>query len=335
MENLISVLLPVKNASDTLQEALDSLWNQTLNNFEVIAVDDHSNDDSLDLLRREAAKESRLQVHTNPGQGIVSGLETARRLASGPYLARMDADDIAHRDRFYLQRRYLEGHPDVAVVGSKVSIFPRQELGEGWRRYETWLNQLLTPQDHHREIFVESPLAHPSVLMRTDAIEDVGGYQDCPWAEDYDLWLRLHAKQYSFAKVNRILLGWRNHPHRLSMVSDRYSVESFLRVRVHYLSRMEQVQKEPILLWGAGKTGRRVRRLLDDAGVAVAAVFEVDETKIGSTLGDSPIRSYKELPEFQGPVVLVAVGAPGARAEIRPEVQAKGYIEGETAFFMG
>jgi hypothetical protein len=102
----------------------------------------------------------------------------------------MDADDVSHPDRLSQQLRFLQEHPEVGVVGTQVKGFPSRTLGDGYRRYVAWLNALLTPEQIEREIFVESPLAHPSVLMRRSVVEVLGGYQAVEGPEDYDLWLR-------------------------------------------------------------------------------------------------------------------------------------------------
>ena len=329
----LTVLLPVRDAEATLDQALRSLWRQTFDRFQVLAVDDGSRDRTPRILAEHAARERRLRILDGAGRGLVAALELARSHAETPYLARFDADDLCHPDRFRVQLRYLEDHPRTAAVGSRVALFPRRALGPGWRRYERWLNGLVTPADHAREIFVESPLAHPSVILRAEAVARVGGYREAPWAEDYDLWLRLAAAGWDLAKVDRTLLAWRHTPSRLSMTSPRYGRDAFLAARAHYLARHPSLAGKRAAVWGAGRTGRRLARHLAPQGVQVTRFYDVDPDKIGGRIGQAPVRSWTELPP-PGEPLLVAVGAPGARALIRPEALRRGYREGETLWFV-
>jgi glycosyltransferase involved in cell wall biosynthesis len=336
MNPQVTVLLPVRDAAATLSEALDSLWAQTWTGFTVLAVDDGSTDASAAILARHAEREPRLRVLRNRGAGLVAALETARAEAGTPYLARFDADDRCHPDRFRLQIPYLEQNPHVAAVGSRVTLFPRERVGPGWTRYAAWLNGVLTVEDHARERFVESPLAHPSVTMRAGAVEAAGGYRDPKWAEDYDLWLRLLEAGWGLAKVDRVLLAWRHSEDRLSVRSERYAPDAFLAARAHYLARWLRADGlDRTALWGAGPTGRKLQRMLAGDGVSVTRFYEVDPAKIGGERNGIPVVSWKELEPAGTTRLIVAVGAPGARERIRPEVRAKGYREGVDAFLAG
>ncbi len=330
----LAVLLPVRDAESTLERALASLWRQTHREFEVMAVDDGSTDGSRRILNAHARRESRLRVLDGGGRGLVAALELARAGTDAPFLARLDADDICHPDRFRLQLEYLREHPRTGAVGSRVAMFPRRDLGPGWRRYERWLNGLVTPEDHAREIFVESPLAHPSVVMRAEAAAEVGGYRDVGWAEDYDLWLRLHAAGWDLAKVARPLLAWRQSSGRLSLVSPRYRPEAFLAARAHFLARHPALAGGRVALWGAGRTGRRLARLLSPQGVRITRFYDVDPRKIGRNVEGRPVRPWTELDRPGDAPLLVAVGAPGARALIRPEATRRGYREGIDLLFV-
>ncbi len=330
---LVSVLFPVRNAGPTLERTLRSLWRQTLAGFEVLAVDDGSTDRSRAILDREASREPRLRVLAGGGRGLVAALELARAGARAPFLARVDADDVCHPRRFARQLDHLREHPRTAAVGCRVALFPRRALGPGWRRYERWLNGLLTPEDHARERFVESPLAHPSVLMRAGAVAAVGGYREVAWAEDYDLWLRLAEAGWDLAKVDAVLLAWRQRPDRHSLTSARYSPEAFLDARAHFLARHPALAGGRVAMWGAGRTGRRLGRRLRAEGVAVERFYDVDGKKIGRTVEGAPVASWTDL-EPPGRLPLVAaVGAPGARALIRPEARRRGYREGVDLLF--
>lgn len=84
-------------------------------------------------------------------------------------------------------------------------------MGNGYRAYQDWVDALSTPARIRREIFIESPLPHPTAVMRRGVFERLGGYRHVPWAEDYDLWLRAYTAGVSMGKPLGILLHWRDH----------------------------------------------------------------------------------------------------------------------------
>jgi hypothetical protein len=196
-----------------------------------------------------------------------------------------------------------------------------------------WLNSLVSESDIRREIFIESPFAHPSVMFRKSIVLEAGGYQEHGWAEDYDLWLRLYIGGKHFAKLDQVLLGWREQPDRLTRTDRRYSLENFIRAKAHYLVRGPLLGRDAVILWGAGMIGRRLSKHLLHQGVTLAAFIDIDPLKIGRTRRGLPILDPSELPGLWGryarPVLLAAVGARGARQLIRQRLVGFGFQEGQ------
>jgi glycosyltransferase involved in cell wall biosynthesis len=327
---LVSVLLPVRDAGPYLEACLASLHRQTLAEHEVVAVDDGSGDGSLDTLRRWAGSDPRVRVLAQPRAGLVAALNAGLDACRGPVVARMDADDVCHPRRLELQLRLLEERPDVGVVGCGIRFFPRRAVAGGFRRYETWLNSLVRHAEMARERFVESPLAHPSAVVRRPLLAAAGGYRDCGWPEDYDLWLRLFGTGVVFAKVPDPLLFWREHGARLTRRDPRYGVDAFLRCKAHFLLEGPLRARPRVLLWGAGRTGRRLATHLLAGGGEVAAFVDIDPAKIGRTARGRPVVAPDDLPGLLAPgtLVLAAVAARGARGLIRARLDGVGLAEG-------
>jgi hypothetical protein len=214
-----------------------------------------------------------------------------------------------------------------------VEGFPQEQVREGFRIYMDWLNSLVNPEDIRREIFVESPLAHPSVMFRRDLVLEAGGYQEHGWPEDYDLWLRLYLRGTAFQKVPEILLGWREWPDRLTRTDSRYSLENFLRAKAHYLLPGPLKGRDGVFIWGAGMVGRRLSKHLLREGALLTAFIDIDPEKIWRTRRGKPVIPPEELPDWLGkyrnPVVLAAVGSRGARAIIRARLIGLGLVEGQ------
>jgi glycosyltransferase involved in cell wall biosynthesis len=329
----VSVLMPCFDASGTLPDALASLRAQTLADFQVVAVDDGSTDGSGEMLENWAIQDERFQVVSQDHQGIVAALNAGIRHCQAEYIARMDADDISSPTRLAHQVTYLDQHPQIAVLGCQVQGYPPREVRAGFEVYMAWQNGLLSDQDIRREIFIESPLAHPSAMMRKADLLEVGGYQEHGWAEDYDLWLRCYLGGKRFAKLPEVLLYWREHPGRLTRQDSRYSLENFLRAKAHYLVKGPLQDRNALIVWGAGMVGRRLSKYLLRGGAPLQAFIDIDPQKIGRTRRGLPILSPDVLPDWweraANPVLLAAVGARGAREAIRQFLAAAGLREGQ------
>ncbi|OGG54304.1 MAG: hypothetical protein A3F84_14745 [Candidatus Handelsmanbacteria bacterium RIFCSPLOWO2_12_FULL_64_10] len=330
--SLISVILPAYNAAATLPEAVETLLRQTFSDLEIVLVDDGSQDDTGRVIQRLTSADPRIRPVPSPHTGLIGALNLGLTHARGDLIARMDADDLAHPDRLRLQAQLLHDRPDVAVASCLIECFPAAAVREGFRIYADWLNRLIEPDDIAREIFIESPLCHPSVLLRRRDLSDVGGYQDRGWAEDYDLWLRLHLSGRRFAKVPRVLLSWRERPDRLTRADGRYSIENFLRAKAHYLAAGPLARTRAAILWGAGQTGRRLAKHLAREGIALLACIDIDPAKIGRRLRGAPICPPDALPGLLWahgqPTVLSAVSSRGARDLIRGRLTSLGLVEG-------
>jgi hypothetical protein len=203
--------------------------------------------------------------------------------------------------------------------------------------YLDWQNRLLTDADIRREIFVESPLVHPSVMFRRQAVLAAGGYRPTAWLEDYDLWLRLYLAGARFAKLPAVLLDWRDHPRRVTRSDSRASLENLLRLKAHYLVRGPLQGRDAVIVWGAGMAGRRLSKHLLREGAPLTAFVDIDPRKIGRTRRGKPIHAAEMLPRLwarhRHPAVVVAVGARHAKALIRPRLTAWGLVEGRDWWF--
>ncbi len=324
---LVSVLFPVRDGGPYLAEAIASLRAQTMPDFEVLAVDDGSTDDSLEQLKIWAEDDPRVRVTSQPKGGIVAALETGRAQARGSYLARMDADDIAAPARLEHQLALLASDDSLVAVGCQIDYFPEKALRDGARRYQDWINSLTTAVDIARDIFVECPLAHPTLLASTRGVDDAGGYQTTGWAEDYDLILRLWEAGGRFAKVPEVLLKWRERADRLSRTDPTYSLDAFRRCKVHYLTRTLFRDRDGIVVWGAGPTGKGMARTLLEAKVSLKAFVDLDPRKIGRRIYGAPVVPPIMINEYQGSFCLAAVAQPGAREEIRAALAEAGWLE--------
>jgi len=324
----ISVLLPAKDASSALEDALAGLLAQRdAPPFEIVCVDDASSDATPALLSEAARRDPRVRVFRGEGRGLVAALNLGLSRCRGQFIARMDADDRVHPDRLRLQARVLSSNPRLGGIGSLVRCFP-EPVSPGLRRLETWLNQTITPEQCRNGRFIEAPLVHPSATFRREALEE--GWQDHGWAEDWDLQLRMVERGWELAKVPEVLLDWRDSPRRLTRAGPAYREDAMCRLRAHYLAR-GPLRQRPFDLWGAGPTGKRLARELEAHGLRPRCFYDVSPRKREAR--GRPVRIVRDLAGPDGALMLCAVGADGARAEIRGVLESRGYHEGEDFLF--
>jgi GT2 family glycosyltransferase len=324
----VSVLMPCRDAARFLPETITSLQAQTFQHLEVIAIDDGSVDDTRDLLGEWAARDPRVVVGTQAPLGIVAALQHASSRAQGEILVRMDADDIAAPDRIAKQVALLDSDQGIGACGTLVRYFPRADVMAGALRYEAWINSIVEHDEIVRDIFVECPIAHPTLAVTRAAFDAAGGYRDRGWPEDYDLILRLWQQGIRFGKVPEHLLEWRERPDRASRSEAAYSEASFRRCKVHYLRHSLLAGDRPAVIWGAGPVGKLLARELQRQHAAVHAFVDLDPRKIGQTVHGAPVVRAADAGSFRDVVHLAAVGQPDARERIRGTARELGLREG-------
>jgi glycosyltransferase involved in cell wall biosynthesis len=334
---LVSVLLPFHNAAQTIRDCIDSILAQTLTAIEVIAVNDFSNDDSVELLQQYS--NDRIRVVENNRRGLVSALNTGLAYCTAPMVARMDADDIMHSSRLEKQYDYLRKHQDLVLVAAQARKFPQASIRNGYREYMRWQNSVLSSEDIQNQIYIESPFAHPSVMFRRDRVIAAGGYRHGEFPEDYELWLRLLHLGCRMEKLPQVMLDWRESDTRLSRVSENYSRKAFDKIRAQYLSQDRRIHNKPIAFWGAGrKTRQRVRHLLEK-GFEAKVWIDIDPKKIGNRIDGIEVvePAWLEQAVIDGnkPFVLNYVTNHGARDIARNYLERIGYIMGQDYLEVG
>jgi glycosyltransferase involved in cell wall biosynthesis len=325
----VTVLLPVRDAEDTLEASLASIAAQTLDDHEVVAVDDGSRDRSAALLEAAARRDPRLRVLRTGGRGLVAALNLGLAEARAELIARMDADDVARPRRLERQMERLREEPTTSIVGCRVALeTPEGQANRGMKDYVSWLNRLLDHESIVRDLWVESPLPHPSVTVRASTLRALGGYREFDGPEDYDLWLRARAMGLRFGKVPEELLVWRDSLKRLSRRDRRYSSERFRALKIETLEAGLLAGGRPIVIWGAGPGGKSWARDLLARGREVAAFVEVDPRKLDQRIHGIPVVPVDAAGRFPGALHLAAVAGPSARERIRDEAGRMGLQDG-------
>ncbi|HUS21607.1 MAG TPA: glycosyltransferase [Aeromicrobium sp.] len=204
-EPRLSVVLPVHDAETHLRMALTSILEQAFTDFEVIVVDDHSTDGSLEIVRELAAHDRRLRVVVLDEQlGVGGALNVGLARVTAPLVGRMDADDIARPERFAVQVAEMERDTSLGLLGSQIEVIGHDGAPEPMFPWAL----PLTHDETVWQLLFGTPICHPTVVMRTDVVRDLGGYDPGVVNEDMELWTRM-AFVARMRNVDAVLLEYR------------------------------------------------------------------------------------------------------------------------------
>lgn len=233
MSTDLTVLMSVYNGESFLAEAIESILNQTLSDFEFIIIDDDSNDGSAEIIRKYSSLDRRIRVYKNPQNlGLSTALNIGLRMARTPYIARLDADDVSVPHRLKTQLSFMRAHPEIDVCGSWLEVY--EQPGRCWR----------LPEVHEAisaKMLFECSIFHPTAIYKKDVVLNrFGGYASAwPRGQDYDLWQRMEASQsVRFANIAEPLLRYRIHPQQERSGARELQLSTARNVRRSYLKTL-------------------------------------------------------------------------------------------------
>lgn len=243
----VSVVMSVYNGARYLREAVDSILSQTFGDFEFIILNDGSTDGSAEIIGSYCDIRIRY-VENSQNMGLTRSLNQGLLMAQGEYVARMDADDISLPKRFERQVAFLDAHPKVGVLGTAARLIDGSGVKGEIIRFSPehgFLRWLMC--------FVTNPIIHPSVMVRRQCIERVGGYdENMATSQDYELWCRLSGAT-RLANLTDVLLLLRKHEENISSVRFKEGIEKVLEVNRRLVAEVlggEVPDAEIRSLWG-------------------------------------------------------------------------------------
>ncbi len=233
----VSVVLSVRNGGRDLPQALDTIFNQSFTDFELIAIDNGSTDGTKDYL--DTISDPRVRVYHQEDQGLAAALNRGISLARGRYIARQDHDDFAAPTRISKQVAFLDSHPDYALVGTRAEIWVDDKPSGRFHDHPTD-DQIL-----RFDLLFNNPFVHSSVMMRKSALDHVGAYTTDPARqppEDYELWSRI-ARQYRVANLPERLTVYREVPGSMSRVEEQPFLRKLVVISAENLALANGAQK--------------------------------------------------------------------------------------------
>lgn len=274
----LTILLPFYRVGRELDMAIDSIVQQSFSDWKLLLISNNGSTAGQRIARQRKASDPRIELLEEPVQGIAHALNAGLQTIDTTYVARMDADDLAHRDRFQAQVDFLDAHPAIGVVSSQTTYRSDIKGSHGYSLFVDWQNSILTPEDHFLKRFIEAPLAHPTVMFRSALIDRYGPYSTRNVPEDYELWLRWMDNNVRFQKIERPLLIWNDHERRLSRTHDNYSREAFYRIKCEYLAswiKKNVSTEKKIIVCGSSRIGRKRAAQLQEHGIHIYGFTDV------------------------------------------------------------
>ena len=324
----VSVLLPFHNASASLDSAIDSILHQTLEDWELLLIDNASTDDGARIAEHWRNLDPRIKPIAEPTLGIAHALNTGLQHATAPLIARMDADDTAHPERLARQVAFMLEHPEIGVLGTRSTFTTTVEKSSGMARFVNWQNTILSPHEHYVKRFVDAPLAHPTVVFRKEFVDRFGAYSIDPLPEDHELWLRWMHNGVRVAKLAEELLTWNDHPHRLSRTHANYSTDAFFATKAKWLARWisgKYNSRRPIIIAGTSTLCRDRARLLEEQGINIHAFTDV---RVREVPGYAFVR-HDALPPAGEALIVSFISQRGTGDRIAEFLVSRGLVEGE------
>ncbi|MEX1001340.1 MAG: glycosyltransferase family 2 protein [Crocinitomicaceae bacterium] len=316
---MISIVMPVKNAAPVLKETIASILLQSTDNWELIAVDDHSTDTSFEILQHYSQEDSRVKCFRNPGRGIIDALSHAFTHSCGEFISRMDADDVMHPQKLEKLANGLQEKKE-AIITSKVRYFSAQPLGGGYKKYEEWLNQRMDRQDHYEFIYKECVLPSPNWMMHRSTLSRLGGFQSLEYPEDYDLCFKAYANGIELIGLPDVLHQWRDYPERTSRNDPNYADNTFTTLKVRHFIAIDYSPHHVLCIWGAGNRGKRIAKELRKYGVNFQWITD-NPKKIGHFIYEVQISASHTLENPEKTQLIIAVSNPVEQKEIDEQLQ--------------
>lgn len=320
--------MPMKNASDWILQTIESIQKQTLADWELILVDDYSEDDSFGLVEKNCLSDKRINILKNPQSGIISALNQAFQKATGKYITRMDADDIMPENRLQIMSDFLQNQPAKTIVTGKVIYFSDGIVSEGYRKYESWLNERIEKKDFYEQIYRECIVASPNWMGRTEEFRKYDLFSNLNYPEDYDLCFLWMKHEFSIKAIDEITLFWREHPLRTSRNSSNYQQEAFFRLKLNWFTHFHPYSFS-IGIIGMGIKGKICAEHFNQKNYPFS-LYDLNFEKF-----NSPLFGKQVLPpeNINNDLILIA-RYPDNLDEIQRFIESKGYMIGENAFWV-
>lgn len=314
---LVSIIMAAKDTAPYLRDCLDSILAQTYENWELIAINDHSSDETPEIFEEYAARDSRVRVFHSDRPKLIPTLKYGYQFAKGDLINRMDSDDKMPHDKIEVLvkewQKYGKGH---VIAGGTEHFVDEGEVGGGFRRYEEWLNEVARASTHYEQIYQECVIPSHSWILHKEDLDAVDAFNPEVYPEDYDLCFRFYKNQLKVIGIDKVLHHWRDRSNRISRTWDEYKDNRYFDMKLRYFFELDRDQSRPLVVWGAGRNGKDFVKKLKEFESDIQWGCDNDR-KIGHEVHDIQMRSTEAIVELANPQILIVVASPDEKKKIR------------------
>lgn len=309
--------MPVKDTAFYLEDCLLSILNQTFLNWELIAVNDNSSDNSLDILETFRKKDNRIKVFTNPVSGLLEALRFGYKQTSGELIHRMDSDDKMPPNKLQLMvDEWQTNGKGCLITGGTEYFKDGGEVGDGFKRYDNWLRDVAKNQTHKIEMYRECVIPSNCWLVHREDFDKIGGFEPDVFPEDYDLCFRFITGELKVVGLDKVLHYWRDREDRISRNWEVYRDNRFFELKTHYFFNFTRDISRPLVLWGAGKNGKDLAKLILKYENQFTWVSN-NKNKIGKDIYGIILDDITGINQINNPQIIIAVASPEDQNEIQ------------------
>lgn len=312
--------MAVKDTAIYLPECLDSILAQTYQNWELIAVNDHSSDASPEILVQYAELDERIKVFHSDQPRLIPTLQVGYAQAKGMLINRMDSDDRMPADKLEtLVNKWMSYGKGTIIAGGTEHFVDEGEVGGGFIRYEEWLNEVAKNGSHYEQIYKECVIPSHCWIIHKEDFDAVGAFDPIVYPEDYDLCFRFYRHGLNVIGIDKVLHFWRDRSNRISRTWEEYEDNRYFELKLRYFYEIDRDKSRPLVLWGAGKNGKDLARLILDYEDEIIWVCD-NERKIGKDIYNTRLFHYNEIENLNDPQIVVVVTSPQGQDEIKNQL---------------
>ncbi len=309
--------MAVKDTAPYLHDCIDSIIAQTYSNWELIAVNDHSSDDTPKILEEYSKKDSRIKVFHSDRPKLIPTLQIAYSKATGTLINRMDSDDRMpdYKIKVLVDEwdKYGKG---VVIAGGTEHFVDEGEVGGGFIKYEKWLNKVAKNSTHYQEIYTECVIPSHCWIIHRDDFNMVGAFDPIIYPEDYDLCFRFYKHKLKVIGIDYILHHWRDRSDRISRTWEEYKDNRYFNLKLDFFFELDRDKSRPLVLWGAGRNGKDMAKLILKNESSFHWVCDNDK-KIGKDIYGIKMQHYNDVIDLDNPQIMIVVNSPDGKLEIK------------------
>ncbi|MEN8139179.1 MAG: glycosyltransferase [Bacteroidota bacterium] len=321
---LVSIIMAVKDTAPYLHDCIDSIIDQTYQNWELIAVNDHSSDETPIILQEYANKDSRVRYYNSDKPKLIPTLQVAYAQAKGTLINRMDSDDKMPDYKLQVLvdewNKYGKGS---VIAGGTEHFVDDGEVGDGFIKYENWLNNVAKTSTHYQEIYTECVIPSHCWIIHRDDFNEVGAFDPLVYPEDYDLCFRFYKKELNVIGIDKILHHWRDRSNRISRTWEEYKDNRYFDLKLRFFYELDRDKSRPLVLWGAGKNGKDMAKLLQSYGDTFHWMCD-NNNKIGKDIYGVKMKHFNDIENIANAQIMVVVSSPEGKKDIKKQLESWG-----------